>query len=437
MTLTQAARTHQGEQSFYPRWTQLNDCLVLCREFWQPMPFVTPAPAWARRFPELAGMLAGLSDDDCEYLAENPIELAARVSRWLPCLESYPEMVRLPDLLPSAEKASEATLPEVRATDMPGRKRLQSGAFAAALTPLAHSTLDWCCGKGHLSRTLAPFCRGEVRGFEWNPELVRDGLRLARHFGDRVNIGCQDVMAPDLELPEGYHGVALHACGDLHRRLLKRGSEAALPRLSISPCCYHLTDTDHYQLLSEQASGYQAALQPDRSDLRLAVQETVTAPARVRRQTRLVRQWRLGFDGLQRHLRGRDEYLPVPSHPASLLNEGFPAFCRWAAAQKHLELPGTIDFDHWLAFGTHRLQEVRRHELVRHLFRRPLELWMVFDYALFLEEQGYRVRLGQFCDRSLTPRNLLLDGIRVSPLLPEKEKAPGGALSITQVATGT
>jgi hypothetical protein len=106
------------------------------------------------------------------------------------------------------------------------------------------------------------------------------------------------------------------------------------------------------------------------------------------------------------------------------LNEGFPAFCHWAAAKKQLELPDTVDFDFWLSFGERRLAEVRRHELVRHLFRRPLELWMVLDYAIFLEEQGYRVRLGQFCDRSLTPRNLLLDAVRVSGTPPVQHSHP-------------
>ena len=28
---------------------------------------------------------------------------------------------------------------------------------------------------------------------------------------------------------------------------------------------------------------------------------------------------------------------------------------------------------------------------------------------MFLEEQGYDVRLGTFCERQLTPRNLLID----------------------------
>ena len=51
-------------------------------------------------------------------------------------------------------------------------------------------------------------------------------------------------------------------------------------------------------------------------------------------------------------------------------------------------------------------------ELVRHLFRRPLELWLVLDRALFLQEQGYRVELREFCPRHLTPRNILIHAER-------------------------
>jgi hypothetical protein len=42
------------------------------------------------------------------------------------------------------------------------------------------------------------------------------------------------------------------------------------------------------------------------------------------------------------------------------------------------------------------------------LFRRPLELWLVLDRALYLQERGYEVKLGTFCAPTLTPRNVLL-----------------------------
>jgi len=372
-----------------------------------------PVPAWTRSHPELAGLIAGLDEDQCQFFEDHPAELAVLAEASVPSLADYGRLVALSELAPSADQVQAATLPEVRAVDMPGRKRLQSGAFAAAIQPLDRPVLDWCCGKGHLSRTLAAVCPEPIRGLEWNADLVRDGNRLADHFGDPVSLQCQDVMADDLALPENSHGVALHACGDLHRRLIQRGSEARLGRLSFSPCCFHLTDVSSYRPLSWQAGNYEGALEPSRHDLRLAVQETVTAPARVREQTRQVSQWRLGFDVLQRYVRGCDEYLPVPSHPARLIHEGFAGFCRWAAGKKGLTLPEDIAFEYWEQQGIRRGHEVRRHELVRHLFRRPLELWMVLDYALYLEEQGYRVRLGEFCDRELTPRNLLVDAVRV------------------------
>jgi len=91
---------------------------------------------------------------------------------------------------------------------------------------------------------------------------------------------------------------------------------------------------------------------------------------------------------------------------------GFADFCRWAAQQKGLTLPEQVQWEGWEAAGWRRLAEVQRLELVRHLFRRPLEVWLVLDRLMLLEEAGYRVRLGTFCERELTPRNLLIRAMR-------------------------
>ncbi len=412
MTQSPSANVHEPAPSFYRHWQQVNNWLARHELFWRPVPFMEPKPAWCRQYPELVEWLDNLADDDCDFLKEHLEEFARRISHFVPELAAYAELVRLPRLAPELE-AQQATLPETRAVDMPGRKRLQAGAFAAAVTPSAGPQLDWCCGKGHLARTLAGQGAEPVLGFEWNPELVADGNRLAKRYGDPVQLRHQDVMVEDLQWPDAYQGVALHACGDLHRQLLQTGSAAQAPRLSLSPCCYQRTKAHRYQPLSQYANDYGQTLALNRSDLKLAVQETVTAPARVRNQAARISAWRLGFDALQRHLRGRDDYLPVPSHPPRLNNGDFEGFCRWAAQKKKLELPAATDWPHWLHEGERRLRQVRRHELLRHLFRRPLELWVVLDYAVFLEEQGYEVRLGTFCERSLTPRNLLLDAVRV------------------------
>lgn len=399
-------------ECFYTRWQTLNDWLIKHRPIWQPAPFTELWPAWIEDYPQLARWVTGLTDDECAELDEEPETLARIASRYAPELSLYASLTDCPNLAPDDSDVLAATLPETRATDMPGRKREQAGAFAAALKPLQQPILDWCCGKGHLARTLAAQSQNDVAGYEWNPALVNDGNRLARRFADAVQISCQDVMARGLVVPANAHGVALHACGALHRQFLKRGVAADMPRLSFSPCCYHKTVEGDYQTLSKGAAAHAPKLAFNPGDLRLAVRETVTAPAGVRAQTQVLSQWRLGFDGLQRTLRGVDQYLPVPSYPPSLVRKGFPAFCHWVASKKQLCIPANTDFGFWLAHGVQRSDEVRRYELVRHLFRRPLELWVVLDYAVFLEERGYSVRLGRFCKRSLTPRNLLLDATK-------------------------
>ena len=421
------ARAFRGviaELSLFRRWQALNDWLQQHRAFWQPAPFMVPEPVWTRLHPELARLVAGLNDGQCAQLAEDVPEMARLAATCVPGLGLYRELVTVENLIPPAPAVDMATLPETRAADMPGRKRRQSGVLVAALAPLSAPVLDWCCGKGHLARTLSALSPEPVLGYEWNPDLVQDGNRLARKYGDPVTLHCQDVMDSALELPAGNHVVALHACGDLHRQLLKKGCAAQAPRLSLSPCCYHRTNMEVFLPLSEAVAGHESALSLSRSDLRLVVRETVTAPARVRSNNALLNQWRLGFDGLQRQLRGKDEYLSLPTYPVSRMAAGFPGFCQWAAELKGVTLPSKPDYDHWLGYGARRLHQVRRQELVRHLFRRPLELWILLDYALYLQEQGYRVQLGQFCDRSLTPRNLLIDAVRVSGKPPSPRSHP-------------
>ena len=75
-------------------------------------------------------------------------------------------------------------------------------------------------------------------------------------------------------------------------------------------------------------------------------------------------------------------------------------------------LPANIDFDNWLQQGEQRFAITERMELVRQLFRRPLELWLVLDRVCYLEEFGYDVSLGTFCEKRMTPRNLLIHAER-------------------------
>jgi hypothetical protein len=46
--------------------------------------------------------------------------------------------------------------------------------------------------------------------------------------------------------------------------------------------------------------------------------------------------------------------------------------------------------------------------LVQQAFFPLIEAWIILDKVIYLEEQGYHVTVMRFCDKSVTPRNILI-----------------------------
>lgn len=154
--------------------------------------------------------------------------------------------------------------------------------------------------------------------------------------------------------------------------------------------------------------GRVSSLSLSKQELRIPLQQTVTGGERVRRHRQQEMVFRLGFDLITRRALGMAEYQPVPSIRKSQLSEGFESLCRWAAEQKGIVLSQEIDFDHFEKLSEQRFWQMERMSLVQLVFQRPLEIWLALDKALYLEERGYRVRLSEFCPKSVTPRNILI-----------------------------
>lgn len=390
--------------SLRQRFERLDRFLAQHQPLWQPRPFTEPELAWEPLHPELAAWLRSRSLEQAEAAHNDPARLAAP--------EPFASLAAEALALSGVEPLPACPLPagdSRQGAGVPGRKWQQIHAFGAALDFHRQPArwLDWCAGKGHLGRLLAQDGQ-PVTCLERDPTLVAEGSRLSRRLGLPLTHRQQDVMlaGADAELGAATAAVALHACGDLHVRLLRLASARGCAQLAVAPCCYNRTQSAHYQPLS--TPGRQAALRLSRDDLGLPLSETVTAGTREKRQRDQSMAWRLAFDLLQRELRQCDAYLPTPSLPSAWLKKSLRDYCRDLAALKELPQPPEQDWAALERRGWQRLAEVRNLELLRGLFRRPLELWLVLDRALYLEENGYRVRVGTFCEAQLTPRNLLL-----------------------------
>ncbi|MDR8014990.1 methyltransferase [Ectopseudomonas guguanensis] len=386
------------------RFQALDGFLLKHQALWRPRPFQHLHLPWESELPELAAWLRCRSLEQAEasdselfaLIAPAPFTDLARQAQALSQLGELPR-------LNSPERAHAFSV------DVPGRKLAQIQAFASHLQFRQRPShwLDWCSGKGHLGRWLTQDDQ-RLTCLEYDPSLVASGSALSARLRLNAEHLQQDVLADDCSerLQEKHTPVALHACGDLHVRLLQLASRKGCTQLAVAPCCYNRIAGVQYQALSAAAQA--SALQLSRDDLGLPLSETVTASARVRRQRDQSMAWRLAFDLLQRQLRGIDEYLPTPSLPSEWFGKPFARFCHDLATLRGVPLPGEQDWVALEAQGWQRLAEVRNLELLRNLFRRPLELWLLLDRALYLEDQGYRVRLGTFCDYQLSPRNLLL-----------------------------
>ncbi|MBE8592237.1 methyltransferase [Pseudomonas sp. MAFF 301449] len=382
------------------RFRALDAFLIEHQGLWRPRPFTHNQLPWENQYPELARWLRQRSLAEAEASHNRPHDLAAPAP--FPQLALKALQLSTVDKLPTQPLHPAAHRLNV---DVPGRKWQQIEAFGAALH-FAHTPrhwLDWCAGKGHLGRRLLHTDQ-QLTCLEYDPALIASGQALSEHHGLPVTHRLQDVMA-DVAISAEHTPVALHACGDLHVRLLQVASAAGCKQLALAPCCYNRTHAHTYQPLSVAARA--STLQLSVDDLGLPLSETVTAGKRVRLQRDTSMARRLGFDQLQRQLRGCDEYLPTPSLPTRWLDEPFADYCRELTSLKGLST-GEQDWAALEAHGWQRLAEVRNLELVRGLFRRPLEVWLVLDRALFLSERGYRVEVGSFCDPALTPRNLLV-----------------------------
>ncbi|MBI5330420.1 MAG: methyltransferase [Betaproteobacteria bacterium] len=367
-------------------------------DLWRPAPFHTPRPAWCEALPGLSERLLALPEAEAARLADDAQGLIDLLAAW------RPELAALHGLIALAQSAALPDAPPERLlAHVPGRKQAQITAFSAAVGEVRHPLLEWCAGKGHLGRLLAWRQPHPVASLEIDGALVEAGIDLARHAGLAQNFLQGDALAAaSAHHLAGRHAVALHACGDLHLALLRGAAAQGAPALDLAPCCYYRIAQPEYAPLNPDAG-----LRLTRDELHLAVTESVTAGARERRLRDRARAWKLAFLELRAAAGGARTRTFKPA-PGAWLALGFAGWITRMAAREGVVLPPAPDWAALEAAGWRRLREVARLELVRLAFRRPLEVWLALDRAVFLERSGYHVAVRTFCDRRMTPRNVLI-----------------------------
>ena len=382
---------------------QIDRCLKDTKSYWQCVAFDFTKLPW--RDNKLTQFLISLSDEEVRALDANQALLYEVFAEYIPAVSDLPYLTQL-TMTPEPRR----DIPFWLSNGIKGRKLLQLQDFVSHINNETQSVLEWCAGKGHLGRIMSYQGAQHVQSIELQESLCKQGQHSAQQQNLNMEFRCADVLQDNTDdcFKKHQHAVALHACGRLHQVFMAQAIKAECDKVSLSPCCYHLFTEPTYQAMSIE--GQNSALTLSHSDMKLALQETVTAPSRVTKIRQKEVTWRLGFDALRRELTGSSHYVSVPSINKQIFSGEFEDFCHWAADKKNLTLPKNCDFQHFLSLGEKRKKTTDRIELVRHIFRRAIELWLVLDRALYLQAAGYEVEISEFCEKSLTPRNILIQG---------------------------
>lgn len=412
---------------------RLADLLGTTRPLWDQRPFrERPAP-WESTMPVVSAWLRGLSAHEIDALESDPFGGPPMP----PALAALRDAATDAASVPSWTSTAHITHAPMRRVK--GRKQAQIIAFQRVVHAPLHAAaprqlVDWCGGKGHLSRALGRACGCSVCVVDLVPNLVADAEILGRDAGLTVHGVAADVTRMDevddasaesatvtRTLADGAALVGLHACGLLTDAAIDAAITYEVPWLALVPCCHHRVPQGGWR--PKSAALKATGLHLNVNGLRLAIADEGPASASVRARRRKEMCWRIAVDMLivrfgdpktETVLGQGEARQPAPMgvirRPTYRLS--FEDFCRTTLATRGIILPRGWDADAHLADAVETTRIVRGLSLVRGQLRRAVEVLCVLDRAQALREAGWRVQVGTFCDRSTTPRNLLLMGER-------------------------
>ena len=119
-----------------------------------------------------------------------------------------------------------------------------------------------------------------------------------------------------------------------------------------------------------------------------------------------------------------DQSSPIPSTLPSLGRHQFrqPSVEVWSAFAQRIQMPTSFqkqlttlsihEIAEYEKKGWSTLKQRSSFEHLRHLFRLPLEMWLILDRALALESKGYHTTIDRFCPLEVSPRHFRITATR-------------------------
>ena len=209
----------------YARFDALTALLLGHRPLWETRPFVEIRPDWENEYPDLARWLRERSHEEIDQIEED-VHVLEGLGAPAQFLEWHKKCAALTKLESFPSSSSAILQDPALGHAIPARKWAQIRTFVEAcqriLPDNTTRVIDWCAGKGHISRMLNLSSGLRTTALEKRKDLCLIGETLA---SERRLENCEfisvDVLTGDTDhhLAKANAGIALHACGHLTDKL--------------------------------------------------------------------------------------------------------------------------------------------------------------------------------------------------------------------------
>ena len=215
---------------------EISHFLVQNEAFWRGHPFIQDVVGWYNSHPHWKDFFISLdvkSVDQVERIKKLPTNAPTDLKKvWKRCQElSKLEPFSLSDLV----------WPERYGWGIKERKWSQIKGFACSSWSEFQDVsrvIEWCSGKGHLSRSIIRHLEAEAIGCELSSALCEAGYQWALKERVRLSFKRIDLLEQSPMLLDKDVVIGLHACGELSDRACCAVIERRVP-LVLAPCCDH------------------------------------------------------------------------------------------------------------------------------------------------------------------------------------------------------
>jgi hypothetical protein len=277
---------------------------------------------------------------------------------------------------------------------------------------LPQNIIDFGGGVGHMCEYLSDKFKVDSLCFDRDEKLIKSGQQRIEKYNkeviDKVKFKHARIE-PNMSLSVAQKSllIGLHACGSLSNYLIDFYLMNKNNSFINFGCCYHKHQDEDIFNLSNLAKKEELVLSKHSQTLAAKCNSTITP--KLYEQRVMVKKFRYAFHFLLEKHFNKSEFIALGNYSKTLYRDGFVKYAQFFLEQLNLELnPQQIE-DFYMNESLHKkINFLLKAGILRGLFGRLIEIYIVLDRALYLEQAGCQVRVVEAFEKTLSPRNIAI-----------------------------